>query len=265
MSNKTPSPIKSSLVIAYNTFLESIRNRVLLVALIFAIILVGLSVAAASVSFGARARLIMDVGLAAGSALGSIIAIALTISSFGGEIKKRTAYTVLVRPMPRWSFILGKFVGLAATMTIVISLMLLATAGIVISQGEGIPNAFWASLWLNLVESWIVIALSLFFSTIAIPVLAATYTAGVILGGNLAGDILIFVRTAATKGMANTEVFEFLYYLLPDLQNLSLRSQAANDMAVPMGFLTHGTLYGFCYASTMLIAAMWVFSFRKTL
>jgi len=150
-------------------------------------------------------------------------------------------------------------------MTVVISLMLLATAGIVISQGEGIPNAFWASLWLNLVESWIVIALSLFFSTIAIPVLAATYTAGVILGGNLAGDILIFVRTAANKGMANTEVFEFLYYLLPDLQNLSLRSQAANDMAVPMGFLAHGTLYGFCYASTMLIAAMWVFSFRKTL
>jgi ABC-type transport system involved in multi-copper enzyme maturation permease subunit len=265
MTTKLPSALKSAGVIAYSTFLEAIRNRLLMVTLVFAAVLMGLSVTAASVSLGERTRLIVDVGLAAGSAIGSIIAIALSISSFGGEIRKRTAYTVLVRPIPRWGFILGKFWGLSATMALVITGMLLATAGLVLIQGEQLPIAFWGCLWLNLIEVMIVIAISLFFSTLAVPVLAATYTGGLVLAGNLAGDILEFIRQAAAKGMENAAILEYFYYLLPDLQELSLRNEAANNLDIPLSFIANGTAYGLCYSLTVLIGAMWVFTARKSL
>ncbi len=41
--------------IAYMTFLEAIRNRLIMIAFLFAIVLIGLSVAAGSVSLGHRA------------------------------------------------------------------------------------------------------------------------------------------------------------------------------------------------------------------
>lgn len=263
--SQLPSPLRASFIIGKTTFLEAIRNRLLIITLFFVATLIALSVTAASVSLGERTRLILDVGLAFGSAVGSIIAIALTISSFGGEIKNRTAYTILVRPIPRWAFILGKFWGIAATMVIVVSSMVLATAALILSQDETIPIAFWGCLWLNLVEVMLVIALSLFFSTLAVPALAATYTAGFVLAGNLAQDIIKFVEHAQQKGMENSILLKIAYYIIPDLQTLSLRGQAANNLEIPAAFLTHATLYGLCYTVTALIAAMAIFSARRAI
>ena len=262
---RLPSSLRCSLVIGYNTFLEAIRNRLLLVTLVFVAVLIGLSVTAASVSLGERGRLIIDVGAAAGSAMGTIIAIALSISSFGGEIRNRTAFTTLVRPIPRWAFILGKFWGLSATMLVVIVTMLCSTAALVVLQGETIPSAFWGCLWLNAIEMLLVVALSIFFSTIAVPALAATYTAGVVLAGNLAEDIFYFVQQAEAKGMENTIVLEAGYYLLPNLQALSLRSQAANNLEIPATFLANGTIYGLCCTATLLLGAMWIFTYRRAI
>ena len=265
MSDSIPSPIKSAFVIGYITFLGCIRNRLLLVTLVFTAVLVAVSVAAASVSLGARTRIITDTGLSAASAIGSLMAIALTISSFSHEIRNRTAYTIVVRPIPRWAYILGKYLGLALTMSTIISLMYFATAGIIIIQGESLPIAFWASIWLNIVEILLVTSIALFFSTMAVPVLAASYTGAVILAGNLSGDILLFARRAADQGHANTFIFEVFYYIVPDLQHLSLRTQAANNLPVPIDFVLHGSLYAFAYTAMAVIGAMWLFSKRHTI
>ena len=265
MPKRLPSPLKSTLVIAHSTFLECIRNRLLLVSVVFAAILAAVSVAAASVSFGSRVRIIIDVGLASTSAIGSLVAVALTISSFSKEIRNRTAYTVVVRPIPRWAYILGKYLGLAFTMTTVIILMHLGTGLVVLSQGESIPIAFGASIWLNIIEIWLVVSIALFFSSMATPVLAATYTGAIILAGNLSSDILLFARRAAEKGVTNTGIIELSYYIVPDLQNLSIRTQAANNLPAPDAFVLHGSLYGLSYTMMALIGSMWLFSKRKTI
>src|SRR5207249_690601 len=92
--------LRAALVLAAGTFVEAMRNRLLMVSLLFAVVLVGASVSAASVSIGEHARLIIDVGLAAASAVGSLVAVSLTISSFAGELRRHTAYPVLARPLP---------------------------------------------------------------------------------------------------------------------------------------------------------------------
>ena len=78
MSSNLANSIKASGVIAFSTFIEAIRNRLLYIALFFVILLIGLSVAAASVSIWERGRLIIDVGLAAAIGIGSIIANIIT-------------------------------------------------------------------------------------------------------------------------------------------------------------------------------------------
>lgn len=250
-------------IVAVSTLLEAVRKRLLMVSVVFSVVLVGLSVAAASVSIGEKGRLIIDVGLAAASGLGSAIALALAISSFAGEIRSRTAYPVLARPVQRWVFVLGKYLGNVAAMVLVVTIMLLATATIVWLYGGHVGEAFWSSLWLTWMEMALVVSIALLFSTMASPTLAATYSVGIVLAGNLAGDILAIADRMQDKGKALGSVLRYAYYVVPDLQELSLRTQAANDLPAPSRFLLYGTLYALAYAACAVVIAMWIFSRRR--
>ncbi len=257
--------LRATLAIAGGAFLEAIRNRLLLLSVLFALVLVGLSVSAASVSIGEQGRLIIDVGLAAASALGSAIALAVSVSSFAGELRRRTAYAVLARPLARSVFVLGKYLGIVLAMEILVALMVLATAGVVWLYGDRVPAALWGSLWLTWVEMVVVVAVGMLFSTLATPMLAAAYAGGVVLAGNLAADLRGLAEDLAKKGESSGLVVEWGYYLLPDLQKLSLRTEAANDLPVSMDYLLLGSAYGVAYAGAALLVAMWIFTQRRSL
>ena len=257
--------LEGILVVAVATLLESVRSRILLVSLFFAVVLVGMSVAAASISFGEEGRMIVDVGLAAASALGSAIALSLTIASFAGELRRRTAYTVLARPIPRWAFVLGKHLGIVVTIEILVVLMIGATALTLWGYGAAVPSAMWGSLWLTLIEMQVVVALATLFSTMTTPVLAASYTVGMVLAGNLSADIARFASRLEAKGETGVAFLRGVYYVLPDLEKLSMRTQAANSLPVDLGYLAYGTAYGLCYAGAALALACWIFARRRML
>lgn len=257
--------LRGALVIAAATLLETIRNRLLIVALLFSLVLLVLSVAAASISIAERARLIVDVGLAASSGLGTLMAIALSINTLAGELKNHTAFPLLARPLPRWGFILGKYLGVLASMIIVVTIMNLGTVATVLVYGASVPGALWSCLLLNWVEMAVVIAISFAFSSLSVPTLAAAFSAGVILAGNLSSDVQSYARLLRGKGEPMGAVLERLYYVLPDLQDLSARIQAANDMSVPATFLLTGLGYGLAYAAAAILIAMWSFSRRKAI
>jgi ABC-type transport system involved in multi-copper enzyme maturation permease subunit len=257
--------LKGILIVAAGTLLESVRSRILLVSLFFAVVLVGLSVAAASISLGEEGRLIVDVGLAAASALGSGIALSLAIASFAGELRQRTAYTVLARPIPRWAFVLGKHLGIVITIELLVLLMVGSTTLTLWGYGAPVPSAMWACLWLTLVEMQLVVALATLFSAMTTPVLAAAFTVGMVLGGNLAGDIARFARRLEEDSLVTSTLLRTLYYLLPDLGKLSMRTQAANDLPVDLTYLMYGTAYGLCYAAAALAIACWIFARRRML
>ena len=257
-------PWQGTSTVALMTFQEAIRNKLLLVTLVFAAILTALSISAGSVSLGHRGRLILDVGLAAASMVGSIIAIALTVISFGSEVKNKTAYTLLTRPISRWAYLLGKYLGIVATMQLVVGLMLGATALTVLLYGEELPVAFWGSAWLTLIEMWLVVAVALLFSTVGVPVLAATYSAGLILAGNLSQDILNLSERIQEQGDSlSSAILYSVYRIIPDLSDLSLRPEASNSLDIPSGFIVYGSIYGLTYGIIALLGAMWGFTRKK--
>jgi len=250
------------LAIAVGTFLGAVRNRLLLIALFFAVVLIGFSVAAASVSPWEQGRLIIDVGLAASSGFGSIIAVALTISSFAGELRQRTVYPILVRPISRATFVFGKLLGVLAAMELVVTAMMLSTAATVWLFGESVPAAFWANGWLIWFEMAVVCAVALLFSTLSAPVMAACYSAAVLIAGNLSDDLMQLADRVKEGGGVAREALRVAYYILPDLHALSLRTQAANGLPIPDGFLLTASSYGFTYALTALAVAALIFSRR---
>src|SRR5882724_9659359 len=104
--------------IASNTFREAVRDRVLYNLIAFALLMSGAAVLVGQISIGIERLVVINLGLSAVSLFGIVISIFIGIGLVSKEIDKRTLYTVLSRPVRRWEFLLGKFLGLSGTLVV---------------------------------------------------------------------------------------------------------------------------------------------------
>src|SRR6201998_422716 len=104
--------------VAANTFREAVRDRVLYNLVFFALMMIGAAILVGQVSIGIERDVIISLGLTAISVVGIFIAIFLGVALVSKEMDKRTLYAMLAKPVKRWEFLLGKFVGLVMTLTV---------------------------------------------------------------------------------------------------------------------------------------------------
>ncbi len=90
------------IAVAYNTFRESVRDKVLYVLLFFAIAVIIGSKAIGWISIGQDIKIIKDLSLAGISIFGALIAIFVGTSLVYKEIDKRTIYTISGQPLYRY-------------------------------------------------------------------------------------------------------------------------------------------------------------------
>src|ERR1700676_965540 len=102
--------------IAFNTFREAVRDRILYNLIAFALLLSGAAILVGEISIDIERLVVVNLGLTAVSIFGVLIAIFIGIGLVSKEIDKRTLYTVLSRPVRRWEFVVGKFLGLTGTL-----------------------------------------------------------------------------------------------------------------------------------------------------
>ena len=131
------------LVVGRNTLLESVRQRVLSVLLIFAIVLVGASVWFSGVAtpgldqagiFDAQIKFVKDAGCGCIEVFGGAIALLSTAQLIPQELHNRTIYTILAKPVRRSEFLLGKFLGVVLLLVLCVALMTLAFAALLYVQ-----------------------------------------------------------------------------------------------------------------------------------
>ena len=247
-------------VIALNAFRESLRDKILYNLVLFAGLLIGLSVLLADLTITEHHKLIADMGLAAINFIGVIIAIFIGISLVNKEIERRTIYTIMARPISRTCFILGKYCGLVLTLFVNVSIMLgvflvtlwLYHAPIVLSLFQAVQLIF--------VEILVVTAIALFFSTFSSSTLSAILTLGVYVIGHLTADLRSLAANSES-GIVKA-VVDALYYLSPNLEMLNIKGQAAVGILVAPEYLMLASLYGLFYAGVLLSGACLVFQQR---
>jgi ABC-type transport system involved in multi-copper enzyme maturation permease subunit len=102
-------------LIAGNTFLEAVRQKLFNFLLLLAIGLVASAQFFREFNFGSsELKFIADFGFGALIFFGSALTIATTAQLFFSEIENRTALTLLAKPLWRAEFVFGKFLGVFA-------------------------------------------------------------------------------------------------------------------------------------------------------
>ena len=241
-----------------NTYRESIRSRVLLNILIFALGLILLSAVVGDWSLGEQTKVIKDLGLSAMSVFGLLIAIFIGIRLMVQEMEQRTIYIIASKPIHRWELLVGKYLGLAVTLIVNVVLMSLALLGMNLLI-EGIPDlSLLPAVLLIMIEILVIVAFSLFFSTLMNPQLSAIATMTIYVIGHLTNFFYDYVQVYPDKGFH--WLFKVLYYSIPNLEKLNLKLAVVEHIPQPPFTVALSALYGLSWVAGLLIVTILVFN-----
>jgi Cu-processing system permease protein len=107
--------------IALNTYREAARARLLLGVFALSLATCAYSLVIAALSLGQEARVVADLGALSFSLYGVVVAIVLGSTSLYRELEYKTIFPILSRPIRRWEYLIGKYLGAVLTVFVFIA------------------------------------------------------------------------------------------------------------------------------------------------
>jgi len=214
-------------------------------------------------------RIIKDLGLAGISLFGLAIALFLGVNLLAKELEKKTVYAILPKPILRWEFLVGKYLGLVATVTVVVLLMSLFVAGMLLFEGAAVDSVLIRAEVLVWLELLLVVAVAMVFNSFSSPYLSAMFTAAIWVIGRNTGELEAFATTKL-KGQPVGVLLEGVVRVVPDFRMFFVSGAnlggdgvlSIHERFVTWGYVASAGGYALLYVLTCLVAASLIFARR---
>ena len=249
--------MRQTLAIALNTFRETIRDRVLAVIIVFALIMIAGGLWLASISLGEQARMMKDFGLVAITFFGLIVAVFIAAGLVHKEVEKRTVFVLFSKPVSRSAFIAGKFLGLCGTMALVLAGMGAFLFLLVLwLDGHASWNVLLAVLMIY-VQLLAVMAVTILFSTLGSAILASVLGICVFVAGQLSHNVLSLTRLG--ENAVTNALSWVIYVLIPNLAAVDVKAAVVGEATTSWAQIGIWTAYLLAYIVVALAVAAVVF------
>ena len=267
------NPVAQSLqrmgTIAWTTTREALRNRVLFVLVAFAVGLMAFSVVLGQLSLHEETRVMKDLGLAGISLVSLIIALFLGVNLLSKELDKKTVYAILPKPIHRWEFLLGKYGGLALTMTLLVTAMSAVLAIFVLGIGGHLGVVMIRAEVLILFELLLVVAVATFFSSFSSPYLSAMFAGALWIIGRNSPTLESFAMGEAAADTVGPFLLA-VTRVLPDFHKFYVSGAnlggegivSVHETFVSWGYVATAGAYCLLYSAALLTVAAVLFSRR---
>jgi Cu-processing system permease protein len=250
--------MRKMLAIASVTVRETLRRKLQVNLLFFGAALVVASHLVGMLTLGERYRILADLGLTSMQLIGLMVAVFVGSNLVAGDMERRVLQPILAKPVPRASYVLGRYLGLAAVLLLNLAVMAVLLAATLALDGTGdgrLGSPFLGALGLLAIQFLVVGAVAVLFSCISSPTLAAVFTLAVALAGQMTGEI-----RALWKGPA-AWVPQLIWYVVPNLGVLNANESLVYGTPPPaQAWVAAG--YGLCYAAAALALAVLAFERR---
>jgi ABC-type transport system involved in multi-copper enzyme maturation permease subunit len=250
--------------IAKNTFKECLRDKVLYNLVIFAVLIIASSLILSSITIGDVKQIIINLGLSTLSVFGTLISIFIGIQLVHKEIDKKTIYSLLSKPVARYQFILGKYLGLVWTLAVNVSVMIFGIYASIFylrhSFQLGDIQVLFAGA-LILIELMVVVAIALCFSTFSTPALSALFTFSLYVIGHFSADIRAYGQ--ASDSFPVKVISSTVYYLLPNFENFDVISSTAHGRFMATHLFLDSLIYGLIYSMAVVLISILIFERRN--
>ena len=227
--------------IGLNTFREATRHWVLYGVIIVVLLLNMGGLILAEMSLNQHPRVARNVGLFGMSFFGAFTAIYLGVRLLYGEIERKTIYNIVSKPIARFEFVLGKYLGMVMSLSLLVVAFGMAMLLQLVVQDVAFSSAVLKALLMGYAEVLVVAAIAIFFSSFSTPFLSGIFTFLIYFLGRVTPEI----RAAAEQ--ASSEVIRTVADLalrpLPDLHLFSISGASVDGTHVTV----HGDFVGWDY------------------
>jgi ABC-type Na+ efflux pump permease subunit len=284
--------LQGTWAIGRNTFTELVRMKVFYFLLIFALLIIGNSAFVSKFSFQEQFQMLKDISLGAMSVFSSLLAILATANFLPKDMEDRTIYTILAKPVPRFSYLLGKLIGILLLLALAILLMTglfllvlwLQERGVLAetrAQLQGAPaeelktalkEVTAATFNVNLlpgiaiifVKSALLASLTLFLSTFASSGLFAILMAvAIYFIGHLQATAREYWLSGVDIHWWSRALAAVVALIFPDLQAFNFVDDVIAGVAVPTGLFLETMALGGLYVAVYFFLAAMVFAGRE--
>jgi ABC-type transport system involved in multi-copper enzyme maturation permease subunit len=252
--------------IAWNTFREAVRNKILYSLLFFAVLIILSALAIGNLTLHEEVRTIRDVGLFGIDIFGVIIAIFVGVNLLYKELDLKTVYTILPKPLWRWEFVLGKWLGMLLTLAVQMVVMGVVLAIVLAMEGAhfDVPTA--KAVWLLFVNVMLVTSIAVFFSAFSSPFLSGFFALGCFVVGRSVPDIRALGDklgpTAKSTLHFFCDVVPNLHLFYPSGAIVGAEEVSIHRQFVGADYMLTTTGYGIAYSVVVLVLAMLIFRRR---
>ena len=216
-------------------------------------------------------KLIKDICVSTIAIFGVLITIFISASVVPNETENKVIYTVLSKPVRRFQYLLGKFLGIQLIVIVNLALMVALFFIALYMRQRILPTLLLWSALLTYFEFLIIsaftFAISCASTSAVLPTIAGLF---IYLTGNLTEYLKdVYLRAGQTEEWLDAligRVAYGLYNVLPNLQHFSLKMQILNSQPndPPTDVLISRLIsYGLAYAVCGFILSYWVFRRRE--
>lgn len=261
------------LIVARNTFKEAVRDRILYSLVLFAVLMILSSLVFSTISAEQYNKVVKDLGLTAISLFGIMISIFLGMGLVHKEIEKKTVFNIFSKPIRRFEFIAGKYLGLSFTLLVITVAMCLILFLLVLfielKHGSFIKyyygghyfTEFFTAVYFQYLEFMVVIGIAIVFSSFTTPVLAVLMTFLFFAAGRFSSDIKLLSENS--NDLFVKFFTEVVYRVLPNLEKFDFRSEAVYGGDITSELFLYTTAYAFIYSFIFLILSIIIFEKRE--
>lgn len=246
--------MKATFWIACTAVRELLYERVFYLLILFSLLALGLSALLGQLTYAEQSKLTLDFMLGAIELAMVLFAVFMGISLFHRELALGSVSMVLSKPIARWNFLLGKFLGQWIVQSAVIALMGLIVFISCSRFGEHVSAmAVAQTLLMTIFQVAIVTSITYLFAVVSNAVTSALATLTLFALGHLregAGENL---------GPGNHVAWGTLKYVVPDLEVFNMKALASYGQAISAVELGWSALYALCCVVFFVMMAALLF------
>jgi ABC-type transport system involved in multi-copper enzyme maturation permease subunit len=219
-----------------------------------------------------QSRMLISSGLSAITVFGILLSIFVAAFLIPQELESRTIYAVLSKPVRRFEFVLGKYLGALIILAVIMTIMLVVLVAVLLAQDYLVPDLAHSSFETNLqdvifagVMSYFAVALLaayiVLISTVSSTAMTVIASFIIWVIGSLQSKIHDLAMEADT--VLSKWFFTLFYWLVPPLENFDFRHEVSNFMQVSYQAGIKAAGQGILYIIVVLLVASIFFSDRQ--
>ncbi|BBO22753.1 MAG: ABC transporter permease [Armatimonadetes bacterium] len=255
--------------IAATTVGEAIRRRVLLIILLIGLLLLSIIPGLSVLTARSQLSAIVSTMYAVLQGTSVLIAIILSIYMIPNEIERRTIYTILSKPVQRWQFLVGKYLGAVFALGLMMGLMTVVMLVLFyISQRPDMAKLAELAKGpvLYFVQVSLLAAVAIFFSTFVAPLVNFFLSIGLFMVGTILNPLYDSYSKSAEVPMFIKSASGIVLSILPNFSNYDVKNPIIHpeqEIGNETVYYLVATGYGLLYIGALLVAAILVFDRRE--